>query len=545
MHLVNYFLICLISLMAFAANANDRIALVIANSNYREIGALVNPVSDAKLIYQSLVAIGYQSKILIDADELTLRKEIRQFSALSEQSSLALIFYAGHGAQVNGENYILPIDIGIPKTESDIHFSSINVNDVLNSLKSKTKVIFLDACRDNPALIKSLSKGRGAYPSGLAPAAAGSVADRSSGVFIAYATDSGNVALDGAGQTNSPFTTALARHIGKPISIDDMFSLVTKDVLIQTKHKQKPYKYASLSGVICLTRLCGNSDPSVNFSATAQVDKSNVASAPLTNAEAPNHFVLYSVGEAPVNGASIKPKSIASAGDRLKFRTRFQYKIPPPGVNSKTKFMEMEWTVNCAQKDKGAISWIGFLDSEEKSLLEYQLGLPDVIPLNIDFPSFSQGSIASALACTPSLLKQPLNGSELNGASWIPIVTIKEGIDLHYLKDSVSRQSTIVSVIVKLVFLPTPLNELKERLGFSSGLYDGLDNAPKVIASVARMTFNCVKNTYIEGANYLYDERDTLIAYSSYGGSLIGAAPIESISASHFAMLSKHLCNKV
>ncbi|MEN9656522.1 MAG: hypothetical protein RL311_1509, partial [Bacteroidota bacterium] len=234
--------------------ANEKVALIIGNSNYQHLSKLNNTINDAKAIQKSLNDIGFKTTIATDITSEETRKQIRKFSLESKDSPIALIFYAGHGAQVFGENYLLPTDMEIPKIESDIQLTGISVDNLLNSLGSKTKIVFLDACRDNPALIKSLSKGRGSYQNGLAAAKVST--ESSSGVFIAYATDAGNVALDGSNSENSPFTSALLKNIKKPISIDDMFSMVTNDVRIITKNKQRPYKYASLNGVVCLTNKC-------------------------------------------------------------------------------------------------------------------------------------------------------------------------------------------------------------------------------------------------------------------------------------------------
>ena len=149
---------------------------------------------------------------------------------------------AGHGAQVNGENYLLPIDMDIPQTESDIRLSSIKVDDVINSIKSKNKIIFLDACRDNPALVKSLAKGRGSYSRGLADNKGNYDLQKSGGIFIAYATDAGNIADDGNPDSNSPFTEAFLKYAGEPISIDDVFSKITSEVRKNTNQKQRPFK---------------------------------------------------------------------------------------------------------------------------------------------------------------------------------------------------------------------------------------------------------------------------------------------------------------
>jgi uncharacterized caspase-like protein len=169
------------------------------------------------------------------------------------------VYYAGHGAQLNGSNYLLPADIDIPRTEADIEFAGLKVDDLVNGIAAHTKILFLDACRDNPVLFKNIVKGRGSSPIGLAPASASNFkqAKPGGGVFIAYATDAGAVADDGKGQ-HSPFTQALLRNMQKPISIDDMFSLVTREVRLVTKDMQRPFKYASLENIVCLTPACSS-----------------------------------------------------------------------------------------------------------------------------------------------------------------------------------------------------------------------------------------------------------------------------------------------
>lgn len=156
-------------------------------------------------------------------------------------------------------NYLLPVDIDIPRTEADIQFTGLKVDDLINSIQSNTKIVFLDACRDNPVLFKNIVKGRGSSPIGLAPAASSNFGQSKpgGGIFIAYATDAGAVADDGT-EAHSPFAQALLRYLQKPISIDDMFSLVTREVRLVTKNAQRPYKYASLESIVCLTPTCSS-----------------------------------------------------------------------------------------------------------------------------------------------------------------------------------------------------------------------------------------------------------------------------------------------
>jgi uncharacterized caspase-like protein len=240
------------------ATQPTRIALVIGNSNYTNLPKLSNPANDARSISDGLKQIGFITKLILDASEQDMRREIRKFANASSKAGIALVFYAGHGAQVNGDNYLLPVDMEIAHTEVDIQLTGLKVDDLVNSIGSNTKIVFLDACRDNPALFKNLVHGRSAARAvGLAPTV-GSNLDQvkpGGGVFIAYATESGSVAEDGQAK-HSPFTQALLRNLQKPISIDDMFSFVTKEVRLTTKNKQRPYKYASLENIVCLTDNC-------------------------------------------------------------------------------------------------------------------------------------------------------------------------------------------------------------------------------------------------------------------------------------------------
>ena len=244
-----------------AASHQTRLALVIGNSNYTDLPKLKNPANDARAVVDALRAIGFDVTLVTDASETNIRRAVRKFSDQSDQVDVALVYYAGHGAQVNGENYLLPVDMEIPQTEADIELSSLKMEDLVDSIRSPTKIVFLDACRDNPALFKNLVKGRGAITTGLAPTDGSHLRLKpGGGVFIAYATEAGSVALEGDGE-HSPFTQALLRNVKKPISIDDMFSLVTKEVSLVTKGMQRPYKYASLENIVCLTGTCSDTAP--------------------------------------------------------------------------------------------------------------------------------------------------------------------------------------------------------------------------------------------------------------------------------------------
>jgi hypothetical protein len=164
-----------------------RVALVIGNSKYANLPKLANPTNDAQAMADVLGKMGYTTRLLLNASEQDLRREVRKFAGESGKADVALVFYAGHGAQLNGENYLLPADMDIPQTEADIQLSGLKVDDLINSIRSSTKIVFLDACRDNPALFKNLAKGRGGRAAGLAPATGSNLdpGKPGGGIFIA------------------------------------------------------------------------------------------------------------------------------------------------------------------------------------------------------------------------------------------------------------------------------------------------------------------------------------------------------------------------
>jgi hypothetical protein len=322
--------------------AEQRIALVIGNSKYVEFGTLANPSNDARGVNQALKELGYATKLVIDADESTMRREVKRFAALSRGVDVALVYYAGHGSQVKGENYLLPVDLDTPKVETDIQLSSIKVDDVINSLSSRIKVILLDACRDNPALSKSMVKGRGSFSGGLAPVNA-SLDSTGEGIFIAYATESGSIASDGIGTSNSPFTAALLKSINDPISIDDMFSTVTREVRRTTGNKQRPYKYASLDGIFCIPFDCINkvTQKTEALNTKSELEKlSNILSdgnwIEVNNDS--NAFFFYD------------PSSLEFFNNRAKIKTlAYRYANPTPEFPLDS-FQIAEWSVDCKKE---------------------------------------------------------------------------------------------------------------------------------------------------------------------------------------------------
>jgi len=270
-------------------------AVVIANGAYTALGTLPNPVNDGRLVAAALAKAGFTVKILENQGQAQFRLALQDIDRESRKADVTLIYYAGHGAQIDGVNFLIPVDVPAPQSEAGIRFTSIQADEVLSAMNSPYKVLILDACRDNPILGKALSKGRGAYKRGLARIEL--PADTLGGIYIAYSTSENEVADDGSG-ADSPFAAAFAANVGKPVSITDMFSYVTRDVMLETRNTQRPFSYSSLPGLFCLTGNCGGES-----GAAAATDPSTAA-APV--ALAPPATAAASSGDAHALAATLK-----------------------------------------------------------------------------------------------------------------------------------------------------------------------------------------------------------------------------------------------
>jgi len=441
---------------------DTRLALVIGNSNYANLPKLANPTNDAEAIAAILGKMGYGTRLLLNASEQDLRREVRKFAAESSKADVALVFYAGHGAQLGGENYLLPADVDIPQTEADIQLSGLKVDDLINSIRSNTKIVFLDACRDNPALFKNLAKGRGGRAAGLAPTVGSNLdpGKPGGGIFIAYATDSGSIAADGTGN-HSPFTRALLRYIQQPMSIDDMFSLVTKEVRLVTNNTQRPYKYASLEAIVCVAGPCSGSqtaapaatDPvaEVRRSETEELQialRANSADALRTYLEKYpestkrlellstiarlrraefTEWTLYELGN-PRLPQFIKLSSIKQFGERVAVETRALIDASAPGHKyPEGSYGETLFVVDCA-RPRMAPAESRVTDGTGKVLYAYKWADPQFLDLSTA-SSFAAGSIASStqrIACdeamrTPLFGKKQLSAMDFTSLSSTPM----------------------------------------------------------------------------------------------------------------------------
>jgi tetratricopeptide (TPR) repeat protein len=234
------------------AQRERRVALVVGNGAYENAPALSNPRNDAVDIAATLRKLGFDVIDGHDLERREMEKKIREFSRKIENADLALFYYAGHGLQVTGKNYLLPIDAKLER-EGDLSFEAIDVDVVLQQLESgpRASLVFLDACRNNPlarSLARSLGIRSAAVGMGLASIQGGI------GTMIVYATQPNNVALDGDGR-NSPFTAALLAHLPDPgVDISVMLRRVRADVIQATNRKQVPWDHSSLVGELVLAR---------------------------------------------------------------------------------------------------------------------------------------------------------------------------------------------------------------------------------------------------------------------------------------------------
>lgn len=250
MHCLRTIMTIFLVLICSQALAEKRVALVIGNSAYQHVPKLPNPDNDAGDMAAKLKGLGFEVVVGRDLDLAGVRNTIRDFVGKLDGADLALFYYAGHGLQVNGENYIAPVDAKL-LSYIDLDFEAVPMNLILSAMERETRVnlVFLDACRDNPLavnLARSMGTRSSSIGRGLAKVGTGI------GSLIAFATQPGNVALDGAGR-NSPFTAALLRHLGKPgRDITRELTDVRRDVLEATDGKQVPWDSSSLTGEVVL-----------------------------------------------------------------------------------------------------------------------------------------------------------------------------------------------------------------------------------------------------------------------------------------------------
>jgi carboxyl-terminal processing protease len=231
-----------------------RAALVIGNGAYR-VGPLKNPVSDAQAMARTLRDLGFDVTLRVNATLGEMIESFRQFSLDARQASARVVYYAGHGLQVKGRNYLLPVDTEI-RGEEEVAAKSADLNqllDRLGAIKQGINILILDACRNNPFSGAEILgpdgrrlKFRGATPSGLAPVEA------PLGSMVAFATAPGGVALDNPAEPHSLYTKHLLSQMRVPgLPIELVFKQVRLAVARETGRVQVPWESSSLTGDFC------------------------------------------------------------------------------------------------------------------------------------------------------------------------------------------------------------------------------------------------------------------------------------------------------
>jgi hypothetical protein len=230
--------------VALPAAAQDKVALVIGNATYVNATTLANPLNDARAVGDKLQSIGFEVDLYEDLDGQEFRVALGAFSEKALNADLALVFYAGHGIEMNGQNYLIPIDARM-KSEATAQFEAVPLEQVLGAVREAGKLgmVMLDACRDNP-FANSITRKNGtrAVSRGLAPVSV----EGEKGILVSFAAEAGRTADDGDAE-HSPYTAALLQVLDQPgLEVGRMFRTVRAKVRETTKDQQVPIEQMQL-----------------------------------------------------------------------------------------------------------------------------------------------------------------------------------------------------------------------------------------------------------------------------------------------------------
>jgi len=226
-----------------SAATQTKVALIIGNGAYKGVPELTNPTNDATAVAGAFLRLGFSVRLVTDASYDDMRRALLEFSRKARDSEMAVVFYAGHGIELGGENWLIPVDAEL-KTDLDTEQEAISLRSVMLmvSAASKLGLVVLDACRDNPftnrirrsIATRGVTRGLGRV-------------EPINNVLVAYAAKDGTTAFDGSGD-HSPFTAALLKHIEMPgLEVTFLFRNVRDDVIAATGNEQQPFVYGSLS----------------------------------------------------------------------------------------------------------------------------------------------------------------------------------------------------------------------------------------------------------------------------------------------------------
>ena len=240
---LKYAVLALCLLWALPVHSTQRVALVIGNASYQHAPLLANPINDAVDLSAALERLGFSVTRLENLNRQSLHRSLQEFSRAAEVSEVALVYYAGHGIEVDRKNYLIPVDAKLAN-DRDVDFEAVSLDLVIHSVAgaSKLRLIILDACRDNPFAARMQSAGATrSLGRGLARV------EPAVETLVAYAAKEGTIASDGTGR-NSPYSKALLNYLEEPgLEVGLMFRKVRDSVLGATGGRQEPFVYGSLS----------------------------------------------------------------------------------------------------------------------------------------------------------------------------------------------------------------------------------------------------------------------------------------------------------
>lgn len=288
--------------------STKRVALVIGNSDYQHGSKLRNAVNDANDIAKTLRELNFEVILLTNGNLRAMDQSLERFYRELQQGAVGLFYYAGHGIQVNGENYLIPIDARLNR-QNEVNYETLPLGRLLGAMEESDNginIVILDACRDNPF---GRSWTRSSSNQGLA-----AIQNSATGTFIAYATGPGNVAQDGTGR-NGTFTEALLRNLRNPNqNVEEIFKQVRIDVANKTKNAQVPWTTSSLIGDFYFV---GNSNSQHKPQNNSNIQEQNATvSPPLNNQPKPpsETIAMQNRSNSPfqdLTGAPLTPRKIS------------------------------------------------------------------------------------------------------------------------------------------------------------------------------------------------------------------------------------------
>ncbi|WP_348653020.1 caspase family protein [uncultured Sulfurimonas sp.] len=337
----------------------QRIALVIGNVNYQSLSKLKNPINDARAMKNALKKRGFSVMYKENASKREMKKLIKEFTYKLKRGGVGLYYFAGHGINVNGQNYLVSINSDLASKE-DVEYEAYALNRITKKMqeaKNRLNIVILDACRNDPF---SRSAGGGLAPVGNAK-----------GIFVAYATEAGDVAADGSGK-NGVFTKRLIEHMNeKGATIERVFKNVRTDVQTDTNGRQSPGVYNQITGDFYFTLPNTNTN---GYKKTKQQVKSTKKSSFNFGDNAPSTFSLtinQTPSDARVSITNISPRYYD--GMALEAGS-YNIKVSKTGYYSKTGKVDLQSDLNIEISLKKKLV--------SRKVVEKKTGTKDVVVLN-------------------------------------------------------------------------------------------------------------------------------------------------------------------